>query len=79
MGKAEDTTDTIRTPGEWGRLIRAERKRQGMTQPQLAAASGTSIGFLVDLERGKPTAQLGLSLHVLGMLGIRLHASRRRG
>ena len=74
MSPAPREQRRIRKPEEWGRMVQAARKRQGLTQPQLAAASGTSIGFLVDLERGKPTAQLGLALHVMTMLGIRLYA-----
>jgi HTH-type transcriptional regulator/antitoxin HipB len=79
MRTTDDLPRRIRTPADWGRMVREARKRQGLTQPQLAAASGTSIGFLVDLERGKETAQLGLALHVVTMLGIHLTAGRRHG
>jgi len=40
----------------------------------LAAASGTGVRFIVDLERGKETARLGKALHVVKMLGITLRA-----
>ena len=66
----------IRTAKAWGQMVRSARREQGLTQPQLAAASGTSVGFLVDLERGKETAQLGLSLHVANMLGLCLYAGK---
>jgi HTH-type transcriptional regulator / antitoxin HipB len=55
-----------------GSLIRATRKSQGLRQPDLAGACGTSVRFVVELERGKPTAQIGKVLHVLAMLGLRV-------
>ncbi|MEL6906887.1 MAG: helix-turn-helix transcriptional regulator, partial [Planctomycetota bacterium] len=55
-----------------GALIRAERKAQGLRQPDLAAAAGTSVRFVVEVERGKPTAQIGKVLELLRQLGLRL-------
>lgn len=52
-----------------GHIIRKERKAQGLRQDELAAASGVGVRFLVELERGKPTAQLGKALDVLSALG----------
>jgi len=52
-----------------GHIIRNERKAQGLRQDELAAASGVGVRFLVELERGKPTAQLGKALDVLNALG----------
>ena len=63
------------TAGEVGSLIRETRKSQGMTQPQLAMACGTGVRFIVDLEAGKETCQLGKALMVARMLGINLNAS----
>ena len=48
------------------------RKAQGMTQPQLAMACGTGIRFIVDLEAGKETCQLGKALLVAQMLGLNI-------
>ena len=42
-----------------GKIVREERKALGLRQAELAAASGVGVRFLVDLERGKPTVQLG--------------------
>ena len=56
-----------------GAAIRQARKAQGLRQPDLAGACGTSIRFISELERGKPTAHIGRVLHVLKMLGLRLH------
>ncbi|MBB4365335.1 y4mF family transcriptional regulator [Bradyrhizobium sp. CIR18] len=56
----------------FGRLIQEERKRQGLRQDELAMVSGTGKRFIVDLEAGKSTCQLGRSLHVADVLGLRI-------
>ncbi|OUO58423.1 transcriptional regulator [Collinsella sp. An271] len=60
-----------------GRLIRDERKRQHMTQTELADVSGVGITYLSQLENGKETAEIGKALNVLTMLGMDLYAERR--
>src|SRR3546814_15470652 len=55
-----------------GKIVREERKALGLRQAELAAASGVGVRFLVDLERGKPTVQLGRVLAVLAVLGCSL-------
>ena len=60
-----------------GRLIRDERKRQHMTQTELAGLSGVGITYLPQLENGKETAEIGKALNVLTMLGMDLYAERR--
>jgi len=58
------------TPIEIGAAIRAERKAQGLRQDQLAAAANVGVRFLIELEAGKATSQLGKTLAVLAVLGI---------
>ena len=58
------------TTRDIGLIIKKNRKSQGMTQPQLAMACGTGIRFIVDIEAGKETCQIGKALMVLQMLGI---------
>ncbi len=60
----------INTPQDIGILIQRVRKDQGLTQTELAATSGVGVRFIVDLEKGKPTCQIGKTLRVLYMLGI---------
>ncbi len=55
----------------FGVLIRSRRKALKMRQDQLALATGVGRRFLVDLEAGKPTCQLGRSLLVAEALGLR--------
>jgi len=48
------------------------RKEQKLTQPQLAGLCNVGVRFIVDLESGKETCQIGKVLYVLDMLGIKL-------
>ena len=60
------------SPKELGALIRSVRKDQGMRQDQLAGMTAVGTRFIVDLEAGKPTVQLGKVLKVLAILGCGL-------
>ena len=60
------------TPEQIGSTIRDTRKRLGVTQKDLALTSGTGLRFVIDLEKGKETCELGKSLRVLQTLGITL-------
>ena len=62
----------ITTPADLGRMVRAARDRQRLSQSALASLAGTGRRFIVELEAGKPTAALGLSLAVCRALGIAL-------
>lgn len=55
-----------------GTLIRDSRKRLGVTQKDLALTSGTGLRFVIDLEKGKETCEIGKALTVLQTLGIKL-------
>lgn len=57
---------------EIGSLIRQERKKQGLTQEQLAALSGVGVRFVREVEHGKPTCQFALVLQVMQTLGLSL-------
>jgi y4mF family transcriptional regulator len=50
--------------------IKATRRALKLRQADLAAASGVGLRFLIELEAGKPTAQLGKTLAVLNALGL---------
>ena len=58
------------SPAEVGQIVRAVRKGLGATQRELAMTSGTGMRFIVELEQGKATCQLGKVLTVLNTLGI---------
>jgi HTH-type transcriptional regulator/antitoxin HipB len=58
------------TASDIGQAVRRARKAMGLRQEELAAAAGVGLRFLVELERGKPTAQLGRALAVLAAVGL---------
>jgi HTH-type transcriptional regulator/antitoxin HipB len=60
------------TTQQIGRLIRDTRKKLGVTQKALALTSGTGLRFVIDLEKGKETCEIGKALTTLHTLGIKL-------
>ena len=60
------------TPQQIGALIRETRKSLGVTQRELALTSGTGLRFVIDLEKGKETCEIGKALTVIQTLGIKL-------
>lgn len=66
------TMDTVRTPADIGNVIRATRKSRGWDQARLANEIGASRQWIVDIEKGKPRAELQLILRALQVLGLEL-------
>jgi y4mF family transcriptional regulator len=56
--------------------IRMTRKRLNVTQKDLALASGTGLRFIIDLEKGKPTCQIGKALEIARALGLKLEMTQ---
>lgn len=67
------------TPVDIGKIVRRTRKAMGVTQQDLALTSGTGLRFIIDLERGKPTCQLGKVLTLLHTLGITVQLNAPKG
>ena len=55
-----------------GEFVKSTRKDMGVTQKDLAMTSGTGLRFIIELEKGKPTCQLGKVLTVLNTLGVKI-------
>ncbi len=64
----------INSPKDFALVIKRTRTDLKLTQSDLAGACGTGIRFIVDLEHGKPTCELGKAIRVALMLGIKLDA-----
>ena len=60
----------IKNASDFGAAVRKARLHQKLTQRQVALSVGTGERFIVDLEGGKETAQLGKALDVAAALGI---------
>lgn len=62
----------IRTATDLGAFIRERRAKLGMDQSDLAEKAGTSRKWIVEVEQGKPRAEIGLILRTLKTLGVSL-------
>lgn len=62
----------IEDASQFGAAIASARKALGLTQRELALAINSGERFIVDLEAGKPTAQLGKALAAARSVGLRL-------
>lgn len=62
----------IRTPTDLGAIIRDHRTRRGWDQQTLAKKINVSRQWVVEVEKGKPRAEVGLILRALDALGVSL-------
>lgn len=62
----------IRSARDFAALIREQRKIQGLNQLQLAQLAGVSRDWIIQLEKGKTSVELGMVLRTLKVLGVRL-------
>jgi HTH-type transcriptional regulator/antitoxin HipB len=74
----------IRTAKDIGALIRDQRKTQKLDQAGLAKKVGVNRRWVLEVERGKPRAEIGLILKTFDALGLSVSiegkaAARRRG
>lgn len=70
-------TTAIRSVIDLGQMIRVVRREQSMTQQQLADMAGVGRRYLLELEAGKESVELGRTLLVCAALGIDLTARTR--
>jgi len=62
----------VRTPKDLGRLIKAARKNQQLTQAALAGRVGTTQRRISFIESGRPGTSIDLVLRAAAILKIRL-------
>ena len=62
----------IETARDFGQTLARARRSLGLTQRDLALAIGVGERFIVELEGGKPTAQIGKALAAAKAAGMRL-------
>ncbi|MFK5925460.1 MAG: helix-turn-helix domain-containing protein [Desulfuromusa sp.] len=60
----------ILTPAQLGTLIRQVRKEQEITQEDLSSLVGVGPRLIGEIERGKPTAEIGKVFQLLAGLGL---------
>ena len=61
----------------FGIALRERRKDLKYTQGFLSEFTGFSVSFISDLERGKPTAELGKALYLANILGLDVNMTPR--
>lgn len=54
----------------FGRMVREQRVAAGLRQEDLALAAGVGRRFIIELEAGKHSCQLGRALRVAELVGI---------
>lgn len=64
----------VRTIREIGLLVKAERKRQGLTLQTVADRVGCTRQWVAALEGGGERLEVALVLRTLAVLGVRLEA-----
>ncbi|MBW6511961.1 MAG: helix-turn-helix domain-containing protein [Desulfuromonadaceae bacterium] len=67
----------ISSPEQLGTLIRQIRKEQGITQEALSSLIGVGPRLIGEIERGKPTAEIGKVFQLLVGLGLVLSIQPR--
>ena len=68
----------VRTATDLGAFIRERRVKLAMDQSDLAKKAGTSRKWIVEVEQGKPRAEIGLVLRTLKALGVSLDLAADR-
>ncbi|MDO9435080.1 hypothetical protein [Hydrogenophaga sp.] len=63
----------VQTSAQIGAVLRMVRKLQGVRSDDLAGTAGVGPVFVIDMEKGKPTVQLGKVLQVLHEAGIQVN------
>ena len=60
------------SPKEIGKLVRKYRKSQKLLKKDVGGLTGVGERFIIELESGKSTIQLGKALKVIKMLGCQI-------
>ncbi len=67
----------IQTPKELGLAIRSRRKALGWDQATLAKQVGVTRQWVIDIEKGKPRAELALAMRAVRVLGLSLNVESK--
>ena len=70
--RADGEDMQIRTARDLGAVIRDRRKKKKLDQAKLAEMVGVSRKWIIDVEKGKPRAEMSLVLKTLEALGVPL-------
>ncbi|MHA1540543.1 MAG: helix-turn-helix domain-containing protein [Alphaproteobacteria bacterium] len=66
----------INTTEDLGEFIKELRKKQGIRQADLAELAKVSTKFIIGVEKGKKTSQIGKIINVINAIGIKLNLGK---
>ena len=78
-GKEAPAGVKVRSAADLGAIVRKTRKHLALRQLDIAGLGNTGNRFIVELEQGKPTAQLQKVLDVMDLLGLELIVRPKTG
>ncbi|WP_299981052.1 helix-turn-helix domain-containing protein [Desulfobacula sp.] len=67
----------INNPEELGKYLLKERKHLKLTQKEISEFADVGRKFIIEIEKGKTTAQLGKVFELMNSLGLELHLVKR--
>ena len=65
------------TPEQIARLVREERRLQGLDQEQLALVANVAVRSIHRIEHAEKTVRFDILLRVMDALGLRIKVERR--
>lgn len=65
------------TTHDFGQLVRDRRRALSLSQSELADVVGVNRRVIGELERGKPSVQLGIAMRVAESLGLDVEVQPR--
>ncbi len=77
MGNILKSSTKINNHKELGLYLLKERKNLKLTQREIFEFADVGRKFIIELEKGKETAQLGKVFELLNSLGLELHLIKR--
>ncbi len=77
MGGTLKPSTKINNPEELGQYLFKERKNLKLTQREISEFADVGRKFVIEIERGKATAQLVKVFELLNSLGLELHLIKR--
>jgi len=77
MNKIIPNGNIVHSVQDIGKLVKAKRKQDGLTQTELAELCQIGTRFLSELENGKPTLRFDKLMLVLHNLGLQMSIQAR--
>ena len=77
MGDELKPSKKINNPKELGQYLLKERKGLKLTQKEISEFADVGRKFIIELEKGKTTVQLGKVFELLNSLGLEFHLIKR--